>query len=384
MPSLSHTDHHAAGTEFQRVTTGLEEPIDLDQQIYPRRFSGCSSLSSNGTIPEMPGMMAFSRTPSYSSDYTPRSTSNLSATPMSVSQSPRCMPEEPSRTGGPSRVSPSSYSSIRPAPYTTDGPFPKRWSTGTYVSPPVKRTSPLAQGAYDGYFPEVRSLSTSDSAFSNNHRFFSTPNLHSGNGFHNIVDIPQLQRNTPTLPTLLHMTNHFQSESESSHSLSHSLQSSVDPCYGQCIDPSEDAETPDLFVSLAADEVDPPNEDMYPEDQSLTPYREEARFYGDLYTPKWIRGEGNSREGWCGMCRPGRWLQLKKSAFWYDRCHNHGVSHATGRAFAAPKHMRKIEGHQNAWEAFCGPCGQWIAMVSAKKRATTWFRHAYKVSHVGS
>ncbi len=28
----------------------------------------------------------------------------------------------------------------------------------------------------------------------------------------------------------------------------------------------------------------------------------------------------------------------------------------------------------------CGSCNEWIALVSSKKKGTTWFRHAYKVS----
>lgn len=44
--------------------------------------------------------------------------------------------------------------------------------------------------------------------------------------------------------------------------------------------------------------------------QKLTP-----RFEGDLYQALWIRGEGASREGWCGHCPS--WHKLKDSAYWY-------------------------------------------------------------------
>jgi hypothetical protein len=121
---------------------------------------------------------------------------------------------------------------------------------------------------------------------------------------------------------------------------------------------------------------------MMPEDPSMMPHEQELRFENDLYTPRWVRGHGNKREGWCGICKPGRWLVLKNSAFWYDKCFTHGISAATGQAFASPKEMRRTEGNANIWEGFCGTCGQWVPLVSSKKKGTTWFRHAYKVSQL--
>lgn len=43
-----------------------------------------------------------------------------------------------------------------------------------------------------------------------------------------------------------------------------------------------------------------------------------------------------------------------------------------------------MEGSVNAdiWEGLCGRCGEWIPLVSSKKKGTTWFRHAYKVRPV--
>lgn len=42
------------------------------------------------------------------------------------------------------------------------------------------------------------------------------------------------------------------------------------------------------------------------------------RFSGDLYTPTWIRGRGNSREGLCSLCIPPVWFRMKQSAYWYE------------------------------------------------------------------
>ncbi|KAI8833339.1 hypothetical protein BC829DRAFT_407929 [Chytridium lagenaria] len=47
------------------------------------------------------------------------------------------------------------------------------------------------------------------------------------------------------------------------------------------------------------------------------PRAQRLRFEGDLYTPGWVRHGGHLKEGLCELCpAPGRWLQLKNSAFW--------------------------------------------------------------------
>jgi hypothetical protein len=76
---------------------------------------------------------------------------------------------------------------------------------------------------------------------------------------------------------------------------------------------------------------------MNPSDPDMIPHEQELRFEGDLYTPKWVRGHGNKREGWCGTCKPGRWLMLKNSTFWYDKPFAHGICAATGSPFQEPQ-----------------------------------------------
>ena len=136
---------------------------------------------------------------------------------------------------------------------------------------------------------------------------------------------------------------------------------------------------PNLFGPLQDDQLSPPPEDMRAEEPN-PPRVQELRFEGDLYTPKYVRGHGNKREGWCGICKPGRWLDLKNSAFWYDKSFTHGISAATGSAFESPKETRRMKGNPDVWEGLCHNCHQWIALISSKKKRTTWFRHAYKVS----
>jgi hypothetical protein len=46
------------------------------------------------------------------------------------------------------------------------------------------------------------------------------------------------------------------------------------------------------------------------------PRKQRLRFHGDMYTPLWVRFQGQQKEGFCDLCQPGKWLQLKNSAFW--------------------------------------------------------------------
>jgi hypothetical protein len=197
---------------------------------------------------------------------------------------------------------------------------------------------------------------------------------------------PPFNRNSMLLPTQL-PSHAFHPEAHQfenappllSHGLFRMLQSNADPHslhshYTDLSDP------PDLYASLHEEQVPPPPEDMNPSDQDLVPHEQELRFEGDLYTPKWVRGHGNKREGWCGICKPGRWLVLKNSAFWYDKSFTHGISAATGTPFQEPLETRRMDGNPDVWEGLCGSCNEWIALVSSKKKGTTWFRHAYKVS----
>lgn len=68
---------------------------------------------------------------------------------------------------------------------------------------------------------------------------------------------------------------------------------------------------------------DPDFPDMSPKDVEAArtnpearPRRQKMRFLDDKYTPKWVRYNGQAKEGLCDTCKPGKWLQLKNSAFW--------------------------------------------------------------------
>ncbi|KAK5249794.1 hypothetical protein LTR16_006120, partial [Cryomyces antarcticus] len=141
------------------------------------------------------------------------------------------------------------------------------------------------------------------------------------------------------------------------------------------------SEPPDLYSSLGKTPIPPPDYEFLAQDPNLKPCKQAVRFEGDLYTPQWVRGIGHKREGWCGLCAPGRWLVLKNSAYWYDKSFTHGVCAATGKAFDRPDQTRRTA-DADFWEGLCGSCGEWIALVSSKKKGTAWFRHAHKVSAI--
>ncbi|PTB54714.1 hypothetical protein M431DRAFT_530847 [Trichoderma harzianum CBS 226.95] len=157
------------------------------------------------------------------------------------------------------------------------------------------------------------------------------------------------------------------------------LQSNTDPQsphghYSDLSDPS------DMFFSLHEEKTTPPSEDLNASDPDLVSHDQDLRYEGDLYTPRWMRGHGNKREGWCGICKPGRWLVLKNSAFWYHKSFCHGISMTTGSPVHEPRETRRMGGNPNVWEGLCRSCYEWIVMVSNKKKWIAWLRHAYKVS----
>jgi hypothetical protein len=52
-------------------------------------------------------------------------------------------------------------------------------------------------------------------------------------------------------------------------------------------------------------------------DMENIPRKQTLKFDNDMYTPHWVRYHGSKKEGYCDLCKPGKWLQLKTSAFWY-------------------------------------------------------------------
>ncbi|OXV07650.1 hypothetical protein Egran_04584 [Elaphomyces granulatus] len=268
----------------------------------------------------------------------------------------------------------SSRPNMRTAPYRLDG-IRKRWlSTTPHTSPSAKPPSSLSYED-DGNLIHTTSVNSS----------------HSSGGTSISNSVPFNQAITPVVgssPSRVY-GEPFLEPSRSNHhgrkpsrlfpqECCQTIGNSVD-LGGRCFDHhSGPSSPPDLLGPLREEPIAPPAQDMNPDNPDLVPHEQEQRFENDLYTPKWVRGQGYKREGWCGICRPGRWLVLKNSAFWYDKSFTHGVSASTGQAFDAPKETRRMADSPDTWEGLCRRCGEWIALVSSKKKGTTWFRHAHK------
>lgn len=378
-------------------------PLDGDSMTFenglnPRRMSGSSfTVSTSGALSEMTSYEDFSAAlsdaPSLTSDYPPPSnrTSMISSTQLSPVASPRMTPQTRSelvRTQSRGRASPSPRPGVRAAPYSVESARNKRWSTGSYGTATNRRPSPFVyHHPHDAFNLHARMTSHHSSpTIAHGQLPLNFGNLQAAQQHPYLLsNAPAFHRGSMLLPTQLpsqafHPDAHqFENAPPLlSHGLFRMLQSNADPHslhshYTDLSDP------PDLYASLHEEQIPPPPEDMNPEDQDLVPHEQELRFEGDLYTPKWVRGHGNKREGWCGICKPGRWLVLKNSAFWYDKSFTHGISAATGNPFQEPQETRRMDGNPDVWEGLCGSCNEWIALVSSKKKGTTWFRHAYKV-----
>ena len=139
----------------------------------------------------------------------------------------------------------------------------------------------------------------------------------------------------------------------------------------------ESFQQPLIYASLQQD-LDPPKVSRF--DISPQPQKQLPRFTGDMYWPRWIRGQEDSvEEGWCGMCKPGRWLSLD-SAFQNDKDFKHGVSAATGKPFDEPREMRRMKGNPVIWWGLCGTCGDWVELLGSKNDEIAWFVHSFGVS----
>ncbi|OAQ70077.1 hypothetical protein VFPPC_13298 [Pochonia chlamydosporia 170] len=366
--------------------------LSMDGGIHGRRLSNSSlTISTSEPLSDVPSSYddfpaGLSEAPSYASDYLSTAsnrTSLMSSIHLSPVASPRANPQSRSdqvRTQSRGRASPSPRPSARSAPYSLEGSKSQRWSTGSYAPTQNRRHSPMVyHGAQDGYVSHQRmSLQSYPPPM-------PTPSLHAG-GFqgapqhHSFVmpGQPMFPRHGMILPShMSHQGLFEQPPTLPSQGVFKMLQSNGNPhmLHGHYTDLSD---PPDLFGALLEEQVPPPEEDMNHSDPNMIPYEQDLRFEGDLYTPKWVRGQGNKREGWCGICKPGRWLVLKNSAFWYDKSFTHGISAATGQPFEEPLDTRRMDGNPDVWEGLCTSCNDWIPLVSSKKKGTTWFRHAYK------
>ncbi|KAI9846072.1 MAG: hypothetical protein M1837_004328 [Sclerophora amabilis] len=358
-----------------------EAPLTIDTRPHSRRLSGSSfSTSSCGPSGDM---LPFEELPTISdipqvSDFSCPNGLGVTTTALSPIASPRYGIQPPrARTGSRARTSSSPRRHMRSAPYVVDGHRKQRWSTGSFAQSPARHESPFM------YRPQERlgSYATPSPSYA------SSPGTQASLGKTQVHPSTFLTSQSPSYHSAGHVfppfSDPWQQDFENpaplpSHGGVRMLQSNADPVAHQHYHYTDLSDPPDLFASLHTEQSSPPPEDMNPSDPDMTPHEQELRFEGDMYTPKWVRGHGNKREGWCGICKPGRWLVLKNSAFWYDKSFSHGISAATGSQFQEPRESRRMDGNPDVWEGLCSSCNDWIALVSSKKKGTTWFRHAYK------
>ncbi|KAJ3494273.1 hypothetical protein NLG97_g4186 [Lecanicillium saksenae] len=366
-----------------------------------RRSDSSIGVSTSGTFSDLPATCGaddisttLSEAPTFS-DYGAVSnrTSLMSTSHLSPVASPRLTPQsrpDQVRTQSRGRASPSPRPSMRSAPYNTDGfRNTNRWSTGSQNNSQSRRMSPFGYGSMPDRYSMQAPVSSS---MGMPHNMVSgpgtsmpmqpsyVPSIPMGGYRNGMMMPPHLGAQMPTSHGMHHDTSHHslpQPPTLASHGLLKLLQNNIESqsFHSHYADLSA---PPDLYPALHEEPAPPPPEDMNPSDPDLVPYEQELRFEGDMYTPKWVRGHGNKREGWCGICKPGRWLVLKNSAYWYDKSFTHGISAATGAPFQEPLDKRRMDGNPDVWEGLCGSCNKWIALVSSKKKGTTWFRHAYK------
>ncbi|PWN39577.1 hypothetical protein IE81DRAFT_280732, partial [Ceraceosorus guamensis] len=104
------------------------------------------------------------------------------------------------------------------------------------------------------------------------------------------------------------------------------------------------------------------------------------RFRGDLYTPAWVRGTGNSREAWCDKCEEGGWMQLKNSQYWYHVRGTHGISPTSGLIFLPPLKLKCYADAVGTTEGLCHHCHKWVQICTAKRKRdfSGWFKHSAK------
>ncbi|KAI8137875.1 hypothetical protein BJV82DRAFT_674318 [Fennellomyces sp. T-0311] len=133
-------------------------------------------------------------------------------------------------------------------------------------------------------------------------------------------------------------------------------------------------------VDASFPEISDVDWDTARQNPSAVPRRQKLRYEGDEYTPKWVRYTGQLKEGYCDSCKPGKWLQLKNSAYWYHKQFFHGISSVSGKRFMEPLEQRA--GDHDVVEGLCHQCRQFVPICNAKRKTSVlWYRHAHKASY---
>jgi len=121
----------------------------------------------------------------------------------------------------------------------------------------------------------------------------------------------------------------------------------------------------------------PPAQYFETDDEDITPRREESTFGGDLFTPGWVRGYGKTKEGWCGRCEVGHWVNIPSGDYEFHLTYLHGLPY-TGLPLPRPSAIREIEAQEGSWEAYCDICESWRTLKRTKQ-GWNWWRHCLTV-----
>jgi hypothetical protein len=111
---------------------------------------------------------------------------------------------------------------------------------------------------------------------------------------------------------------------------------------------------------------------MITTDPELVPQEQKPIFLesnSGPYSPHWLRGRGEKREGWCGICKPGQWFPMKNQAFENHKTFIHGVVR-TRRVLPKLNELRRTNKDPDLWEAHCANCNQWVILVRGKNRVS--------------
>lgn len=119
----------------------------------------------------------------------------------------------------------------------------------------------------------------------------------------------------------------------------------------------------------------PPDGDFNVNDPDLLPRREDSMFGGDLFTPGWVRGEGSSKEAFCGRCVPGTWHNMEDLSYEHCITYRHGIA-SSGIPLPRPSEIRRVLGR---FEGFCDLCKSW-RRLRRTHMGWNWFRHCVQVS----
>ncbi|GBB91778.1 hypothetical protein RclHR1_19150005 [Rhizophagus clarus] len=130
-------------------------------------------------------------------------------------------------------------------------------------------------------------------------------------------------------------------------------------------------------IDLSDVVLETPEPPVDPNDPRLDaqPRRQKLKYSGDMYTPQWVRYSGHTKEGYCDNCKPGKWLQLKNSAYWYHKQFFHGISSVSGKMVVSPIKTRKSDA-DDCTEGLCHQCRQWVPIATTKRKGSIlWFRN---------